>query len=46
VIVKNDNYWVISKNSNTEYWGQDVSPEWTVIGTFMYHSPEKRGSGV
>ena len=46
MIVKNASYWVISANSNTNYWGQDVSPEWTVIGTFMYHPPEKKGSGV
>ena len=46
MIVKNESYWIISRNSNTDYWGQDVSPEWTAIGTFMYHPLEKRGAGV
>lgn len=46
MIIKNENYWIISTASNTDYWGQDVSPEWTAIGTFMYHPRQKRGGGV
>lgn len=46
MFIKNDNYWIISKNSNTDYWGQDVSPDWTVIGTLMHHPVAARGGGV
>ena len=46
MIVKNRNYWVISKNSNTNYWGQDVSPSWTAIGTFIYHPGQEKGVSV
>ena len=45
--IKNQNYWIISRNSNTDYWGQDVSPEWAAIGTFIWHDIEDRkGVGV
>ena len=34
---------MISKNSNIDYWGQDVSPDWTAIGTFIYDPSEGEG---
>jgi len=43
MIIKDRNYWVISKNSNVDYWSQDASPEWTPIGTFKYHPSEGEG---
>ena len=46
MIVKNENHWIISKNSNIDYWGQDVSPEWTAIGTFIYHPFQKKVNAV
>ena len=46
MIVKDSNYWIISKNSNFDYSGQDVSPDWTVIGTFMYHPHAGVGGAV
>ena len=46
MIIKEPNYWVISKNTNTDYWGQDASPEWTVVGSLMYHPSQDRGAGV
>ena len=46
MFIKNDNYWIISKSSNTNYWSQGVSPDWTIIGTFIYHPVEPMGRGV
>lgn len=46
MFIKNDSYWIISNSSNTDYWNQKVSPEWTVIGTFIYHPVESKGRGV
>ena len=37
MIIKDPNYWIISRDSNTDYWGQDASPEWTAVGSFIYH---------
>jgi hypothetical protein len=38
MIVKNRNHWLISKNSIANYWGRDVSPDRTAIGTFISRS--------
>jgi mannose-6-phosphate isomerase-like protein (cupin superfamily) len=46
MIIKNEKYWIISRNSNTDYWGQDASPQWTAIGSFIYHPSQKTGAGV
>ena len=44
--IKNTDYWIISKDSNNDYWGQDASPKWTALGSFIYHPAQKRGAGV
>ena len=46
MIIKSGNYWIISRNSNTDYWGQDVSPPWTAVGSFIYHPSQVKGAGV
>jgi mannose-6-phosphate isomerase-like protein (cupin superfamily) len=46
VRIKDPNYWIISGNSNTDNWGQDVSPEWTSIGSLIYHPSQKTGADV
>ena len=46
MIIKNENYWIISRNSNSDYWGQDASPQWTAIGSFIYHPSQTKGAGV
>lgn len=43
MIIKNSNYWIISKNSNTVYWGEESSPDWTAINSFMRHPTDKAG---
>ena len=44
--IKNPNYWITSRNSNTVYWGGGASPDWTVINSFMWHPAGRSGLGV
>lgn len=44
--IKNPNYWITSRNSNTVYWGEGASPDWTVINSFMWHPAGGSGLGV
>ena len=46
MIIRNDNYWIISREANTNYWGQEASPPWTAIGSFIYHPGQRRGAGA
>ncbi len=43
MIIKTSNYWVISKDSNNVYWGEESSPDWTSINSFMKHPSDKAG---
>ena len=46
MIVKSDGFWLISRNSNDDYWGKTKSPDWTIVGSIKYHATEGMGSGV
>tara|TARA_Y100000588_G_C14264626_1_gene929260 strand:- start:1643 stop:2353 length:711 start_codon:yes stop_codon:yes gene_type:complete len=43
LIIKKSNYWIIPKTSNTVYWGEESSPDWTSINSFMSHPTAKAG---
>ena len=40
MIIKNNNYMVISKYSNKFYWEEGHYPDWTPINTFRYYLQE------
>ena len=46
MIIRNENCWIISREANTDYWGQEASPSWTAIGSFIYHPGQRRGAGA
>ena len=46
VIVKSDGFWLISRNSNDDYWGKTKSPDWTVVGSIKHYPTEGMGTGV
>lgn len=46
MIVRNSDYVIISKNSNTAYWDEGLYPRWTAFNTFLYFPEEKKGCGV
>lgn len=46
MIVRNSDYVIISKNSNTAYWDEGLYPRWAAINIFCYFPHEKKGSGV
>ena len=46
MIVKSDGFWLISRNSNDDYWGRTKSPDWTVVGSIKHHPTERMGVGV
>ncbi len=46
LIVKSDGFWLISRNSNDDYWGKTKSPDWTVVGSIKHYPAERMGTGV
>ncbi len=46
MIVRSDNYMVISNNSNNAYWVEEFYPRWAAINTFRYFPGQKKGHGV
>lgn len=46
MLVKADNFWLISRNSNTDYWGKTNSPPWTRVGSIKHYPREGIGMGV
>ncbi len=46
MIVRSDNYMVISSNSNNAYWVEALYPRWAAINTFRYFPGQKKGQGV
>ena len=46
MIVKSDGFWLISRNSNDDYWGTTKSPDWTVVGSIKHHPTEGMGVGA
>ena len=46
MIVKSDGFWLISRNSNDDYWGKTKSPDWTVVGSIKHYPSEGMGVGV
>ena len=46
MIVKSDGFWLISRNSNDDYWGRTKSPDWTVVGSIKHHPTERMGVGA
>ena len=46
MIVKADGFWLISRNSNDDYWGKTKSPDWTIVGSIKHYPTERMGGGV
>ena len=46
MIVKSDGFWLISRNSNDDYWGKTKSPDWTAVGSIKHYPNEGMGMGV
>ena len=46
MIVKSDGFWLISRNSNDDYWGKTKSPDWTAVGSIKHYPSEGMGMGV
>ena len=46
MIVKSDGFWLISRNSNDDYWGKTKSPDWTIVGSIKHYPAERMGGGV
>jgi mannose-6-phosphate isomerase-like protein (cupin superfamily) len=46
MIVKAERFWLISKNSNDDYWGKTKSPDWTKVGSIKHYPKEGMGAGV
>ena len=46
MIVKSDGFWLISRNSNDDYWGRTKSPDWTIVGSIKHYPMERMGTGV